>query len=176
MPEGGPMWTGCIPRRRNISVLCHRLLSKWRQHGCCYAWRHANVLCWLLNSNRAYCSCCGWVIYYQAVQLSAMTNFDNLNQSTQARIKNCKLFGKISFVCSSHACTREFLGWALTMLRVVQAYLKHCPSLCEAVVKTKLWSKSLLYSATNKFAYASIERCTRSTQAVFVFFALLLHA
>ena len=110
----------------------------------------------------------------QAVQ--AMTNFDNLNQSTQARIKNCKLFGKISFVCSSHACTREFLGWALTMLRVVQAYLKHCPSLCEAVVKTKLWSKSLLYSATNKFAYASIERCTRSTQAVFVFFALLLHA
>ena len=64
----------------------------------------------------------------QAVQLSAMTNFVILNRRTQARIKNCKFFGPneaiITFLRSSPACMREFLGCrALTMLRVVQAFL-----------------------------------------------------
>ena len=59
----------------------------------------------------------------QALQLSAMMDFVVLNQRTKARIKNCKFFGpneaKYLFLRSSHACTREFLGRALTLLLAV---------------------------------------------------------
>ena len=57
----------------------------------------------------------------------------------------------------------------LTMLCVVQVYLKRCCSLCEAVVV-----QSLLYSATNIFAYALIEHWEYTSH--FFLFVLLLYA
>ena len=51
--------SGYIPSRRGITVLCHRLLGKWRQTRLLLSVTSANVFCWLLNSNRA--SCCGWI-------------------------------------------------------------------------------------------------------------------
>ena len=61
--------------------------------------------------------------HYQAVQLSAMTDFVVLNRRTQARIKNCKFFWPernfffMQLTC--RYCMREFLGRALTALLVV---------------------------------------------------------
>ena len=84
----------------------------------------------------------------QGVQLSVMMNFVILNRRMQARIKKCKFFGLnetiffFFFLRSSHACTRESLGRALTMLHVAQAYLKlYCSLCCKAVVETKVYSK-----------------------------------
>ena len=101
----------------------------------------------------------------QAIQFSAMMNFVILNRRTQPRIKNKAK----SFFCSSRACACEFLDQALTMLCLLQAYLKHCCSLCEALVETKV---HLLYSGTNKFAYASIECCIGGCKPLFF---LLVH-
>ena len=83
----------------------------------------------------------------QAIQLSAMMDFVVLNQSMQARIKNCFLARTRQnnlFLHSSHACMRAWVhrsGVVSVACRVVQAYLKHCCSLCEAAVKTKVCSK-----------------------------------
>ena len=66
----------------------------------------------------------------------------------------------------SCACMHEFLGWAWHC----SVYLKHCCSLCEAAVETKVWS-----SHQQICIYASIERCM-GVRKLFVFHCLLLHA
>ena len=61
------------------------------------------------------------------------------------------------------------------MLRVVQAYLKHCCSLCEAVVEMKVCSKvHCIAPPTN--LHALIECCMGITQAAFFSFVMLLCA
>ena len=123
-------------------------------------------------------SCCGWIcsVVYSLPGHSAFSDDEFCHPKSKNATKDKEL-GFLgpnkakSFFHSSRACTCEFLDQASTMLCALQAYLKHCCSLCEALVETKL---RLLYSATNKFAYALIECCIGGCKPLFFFVSALI--
>ena len=131
-------------------------------------------MCFVGFSIQTELSCCGWIcgVVYSLPGHSAFIDDEFCHPKSKNATKNKELSflgpeqGKIPFFRSSRACTCEFLDQVLTMLCLLQAYLKRWCSLCEALVETKV---RLLYSATNKFAYASIECCIGGCKPLFFF-------
>ena len=103
--------------------------------------------CFVGFSVQSELSCFGCIchISFSLPGCSGLSNDKFCHPKSKNASKNEELYvfwserGKMSFLRSSHACTREFLalGRALTMLCVAQAYLKRCCFLREAVVVKK---------------------------------------
>ena len=137
-------------------------------------------MCFVGFSIQIELSCCGWIccVIYSLPGHSAFSNDEFCHPKSKNARKNKALsfLGQnkaksFFFFHSSRPCTCEFLDQALTMLYSHQAYLKRCCSLCEALVEMKA---HLLYSGTNKFAYASIECCIGGCKLLFFFVSALI--